>query len=121
MSQAVRERPRRISTLGAGAGTAIRGRATASLTKRSSTRAISNRERQATLISNNAADGPAFEGLVVPEATARYRQVVRVTNRQTMRPVEITTGLVLERIVLGVEKIAAPLAGASDIQLVRAQ
>src|ERR1051325_5847990 len=66
------------------------------LTERAATCAVSDRERQTTLVSDDAADGPTFEELVVPEATIRYRQVVRVADYQTMRPVEITARLVLE-------------------------
>jgi len=50
--------------------------AAARLTERATAATVSDREGQAALISDDTADGPAFEELVVPEMTIRYRQIV---------------------------------------------
>src|SRR5689334_3922591 len=121
MIQTIGERALRVGACDVTALAAERSSAAVGLTERATTRAVSDRERQAALISDDAADAPTLEDLVVPEIAVRNRQIVRVADHETMRPIEIAAGLVLERILLRVENVRSALAVTSDVQLVRAQ
>src|SRR5687767_4156208 len=103
------------------AGAAKRSGCYARLSECPTSGAVGERERQATLVGDDAADAPAFENLVVEETAVRDRQIVRIAHHQTVWPVEIAAGFVLEYIALRVENVATALAGTSRIQLVRAQ
>src|SRR6266850_2236122 len=67
-----------------------RCRAATQLAKNAAARAVGNRERQAALISDNPADGPATEELILEKAVLRNRKIVGITHDQAMRTIKIT-------------------------------
>src|SRR4030095_15374641 len=80
--------------------------------------AVQDRERQAALISDNAANLPALEKLILEELVLRNWNVVRVTHDQPVRPIKITAGLVSQRQAGVVEDVAATLPTTSRIEFV---
>src|SRR6185369_917508 len=88
--------------------------------KRTARGAVLNREGQATLISDNAADLPALEKLILEEFILRNWNVVRVTNDQAVRPIKVTAGFVRQRQARVVENVTATLPITSRVQFVRA-
>ncbi len=81
---------------------------------------VGNRERQAALVSYNAADGPAAEELIIPEVARRRGQVVEIADDQPLRTIEIASRLVLLRVGLKVVDVRSILSRARGIQLVGA-
>src|SRR5947209_5308701 len=64
---------------------------------------ISNGKWQPALIRDDPADGPAFEELIVHETALHYRQIIGVAHHESMRPIEVSSGLVLLRVGAVVE------------------
>src|SRR5436190_5254823 len=85
----------------------------------SGARTISNRKRQAALVSNDPTDGPVAEELILEETALWYGNIVGIAHDKPVWTIKVAACLVLLRVRSIVEDVSSSLTVACGIKLIR--